>query len=336
MNPSTIPPSSTTSPGGPITDEEVSPEIIISVAVAVPVVLVLVVIILILCIITVFRCRQSNKRIKLSSLSTSPSQIDRRSRISEIPLGLFFSIPEAELHSGEKVKEGQFSDIYQGTWTQWDDSEMTVAVKQMKDSLDLSTEDSAITDLRNVVSLNYPYLVKFHGICANGSIRIVTDYIEHGGLGLYLAENASYITCEGMMRFMVQVSGAMEYLEVQKIPHGSLSARNVLVASKDNVKVSDIGMLSVVQQGNKDTRNVMAPIRWLAPECIRNNITPSLKSDVWSFGVTMWEILTYGQYPYSELNSPGEVIYQIMTMQTRLPQTGNCTDELFDVISQCE
>ncbi|KAK0167213.1 hypothetical protein PV327_004642 [Microctonus hyperodae] len=137
------------------------------------------------------------------------------------------------------------------------------------------------------------------------------------------------------IRFIIDIVNGMEYLEQRKIVHRDLAARNILISSNLTLKISDFGLardnVYVIGQRGGGIRRL--PIRWMAPETLRDRLFTS-KSDVWSFGIVLWEIGTLGEFPYSEM-SDDELMKYILETNGRLKRPNNISNEFYNLMQIC-
>lgn len=127
----------------------------------------------------------------------------------------------------------------------------------------------------------------------------------------------------------------MHYLQTQHFVHRDLAARNILLSSLHQAKISDFGLSRALGAGNdyyRTNRGGKWPIKWYAPESC-NYGTFSHASDVWSFGVTLWEMYSFGMPPYGEMNS--QEVIQMIERGDRLPKPLDCPANVYDIMSSC-
>lgn len=213
---------------------------------------------------------------------------------------------------------------------------MTVAVKCLHDKnieSNLDNKQQAFLDIVNEIScmcgLDHKNLIKLYGVVLNGSsnensmIMMVTELALHGSLLKFLRKHRQLkqiLSITQLYSYAYQIADGMEYLENKKIVHRDLAARNILLHTLDQVKICDFGMSICVNNDGSFTKKEAdkIPCAWYPPESIREKLF-SIKSDVWAFGVTVWEIFTYCEQPWPNM-SAGEILNKIETQNQRLPK----------------
>ncbi|XP_077878507.1 tyrosine-protein kinase ABL2 isoform X4 [Ictidomys tridecemlineatus] len=183
--------------------------------------------------------------------------------------------------------------------------------------------------------IKHPNLVQLLGVCTlEPPFYIVTEYMPYGNLLDYLREcNREEVTAVVLLYMATQISSAMEYLEKKNFIHRDLAARNCLVGENHVVKVADFG-LSRLMTGDTYTAHAGAkfPIKWTAPESLAYN-TFSIKSDVWAFGVLLWEIATYGMSPYPGIDL--SQVYDLLEKGYRMEQPEGCPPKVYELMRAC-
>ncbi|NXF95796.1 FRK kinase, partial [Eubucco bourcierii] len=232
----------------------------------------------------------------------------------------------------KKLGSGQFGEVWEGLWN----NTTPVAIKTLKpgsmDPKDFLREAQIMKNLR------HPKLIQLYAVCTlEDPIYIITELMRYGSLLEYLQKDAgSQISLAHQVDMAAQVAAGMAYLESQNYIHRDLAARNVLVGEHNVYKVADFGLARVfkvenenIYEGRTETK---LPVKWTAPEAIRYNKF-SVKSDVWSFGILLFEIITYGKMPYAGM--PGHQVIQMLDSGYRLPQPETCPTPLYQLMLQC-
>eukprot|EP01114_Cavostelium_apophysatum_P018139 TRINITY_DN5544_c0_g1_i4.p1 TRINITY_DN5544_c0_g1~~TRINITY_DN5544_c0_g1_i4.p1 ORF type:complete len:306 (+),score=67.20 TRINITY_DN5544_c0_g1_i4:223-1140(+) len=201
-------------------------------------------------------------------------------------------ISYSDLNLERKIGKGAFGVVYQGTWRS-----TPVAVKKFKD-MDPKTTEEFEKEFQLMRDLKYhANVLQMYGMCT-APLALVTEYIEKGSLWSFL-ESSEPLSDGVRMKIIVGIARGMNFLHYENVIHRDLAARNVLLNSGFDPKIGDFG-LSRKDTGKNQTTADIGPIRWMAPECLRER-TYSFKTDVYAFGVTLIEIFTR-QVPFAELD----------------------------------
>ncbi|KAG5867670.1 hypothetical protein JTB14_034124 [Gonioctena quinquepunctata] len=229
-----------------------------------------------------------------------------------------FVIPEQELTIRESIGKGEFCEVMLGKW-----KNNKVAVKVLKES----SEAEAIL----MKSLHHENLVNLLGIVRKkNQIYLVTEYMSKGSLVDYLrSRGRQHVTKKDQINFAFDTSSGMEYLEKMHVVHRDLAARNVLIAENGKAKVSDFGLAR--NEKNATSESAKLPIKWTAPEALKQNKF-SNKSDMWSFGILLWEIYSFGRVPYPRIPLADVVKHVEKGYQMEEPE--GCPPEVYEIMRQ--
>ena len=232
------------------------------------------------------------------------------------------------------IGEGQFGDVYRGTYRTLDDSLLAVAVKTCKSESEKIMGESFLEEAYIMKQFDHKHIIRLIGICSESPYWIVMELAKHGELRAFLQNNKDHIELNRLIMYAHQLSTALSYLESKKFVHRDIAARNVLVSSWDCVKLADFGLSRVLQEDScyyKASKGKL-PIKWMAPESI-NFRRFTVASDVWMFGVCVWEILMLGIKPFQGVKN-SEVIHKIENGE-RLPLPPCCPPRLYSLMCQC-
>ncbi|XP_048826706.1 tyrosine-protein kinase TXK isoform X2 [Brienomyrus brachyistius] len=249
-----------------------------------------------------------------------------------VPTTAGFSYEKWELNPSElsilkELGRGQFGVVHLGRWR----ALCMVAVKTINEGA--MSEDDFIEEAKVMTSLCHPKLVQLYGICMKQRpICIVTEYLENGCL-LNFLQLHSNSSSECLLAMCQDACEGMEYLERNSFIHRDLAARNCLVTEKNVVKVCDFGMTRYVLD-NQYTSSMGSkfPVKWSPPEVLHFNKYSS-KSDVWSFGVLMWEVFTEGRTPFE--NKPNLEVVEEVTQGRRLYRPHKASSEVYRLMYSC-
>ncbi|XDV53746.1 hypothetical protein PO909_022174 [Leuciscus waleckii] len=237
------------------------------------------------------------------------------------------------LEDGE-LGSGNFGTVLRGVY-QMKKTQKVVAVKILKNDDDnAAVKDEMLREANVMQQLDNPYIVRMIGICEAENLMLVMELAELGPLHKFLQKN-KHISMKNITELVHQVSMGMKYLEEHNFVHRDLAARNVLLVTQHYAKISDFGLSKALTEDEnyyKAKGHGKWPLKWYAPECM-NFLRFSSKSDVWSFGVLMWEAYSYGQKPYKGMK--GNEVIQMIESGQRMSAPADCPDEMYNLMMKC-
>lgn len=257
--------------------------------------------------------------------------VSNQSQIAPSTAGLGYGVWEIDPRQLTFIKElgsGQFGVVKYGKWQGRHD----VAIKMIKESS--MSEDDFIEEAKVMMKLHHENLVQLYGVCTKQRpIYIVTEFLPNGCLLTYLREYLHHPSAVQLLEMCKDVSEGMAYLESQQFIHRDLAARNCLVALNGTVKVTDFGLSRYVLNDEYISSAVSQfPVRWSPPEVLLYHKFSS-KSDIWAFGVLMWEVYTLGRMPYERLNN-AEIVNEVAAGY-RLYRPQMATDKVYSIMTKC-
>ncbi|XP_006165334.1 tyrosine-protein kinase receptor UFO isoform X2 [Tupaia chinensis] len=247
---------------------------------------------------------------------------------------------------GKTLGEGEFGAVMEGQLNQ-DDSVLKVAVKTMKIAICTRSElEDFLSEAVCMKEFDHPNVMRLIGVCFQGSERegfpapvVILPFMKHGDLHSFLlysrlGDQPVFLPTQMLVKFMTDIASGMEYLSTKRFIHRDLAARNCMLNENMSVCVADFGLSKKIYNGDyyRQGRIAKMPVKWIAIESLADRVYTS-KSDVWSFGVTMWEIATRGQTPYPGVEN--SEIYDYLRQGNRLKQPVDCLDGLYVLMSRC-
>uniref|UniRef100_A0A9J8A8Q1 Tyrosine-protein kinase n=2 Tax=Cyprinus carpio TaxID=7962 RepID=A0A9J8A8Q1_CYPCA len=229
-----------------------------------------------------------------------------------------------------KLGGGQYGEVYEGVWKKYN---LTVAVKTLKE--DTMEVEEFLKEAAVMKEIKHPNLVQLLGVCTREPpFYIITEFMTHGNLLDYLREcNHKEVNAVVLLYMATQISSAMEYLEKKNFIHRDLAARNCLVGENHLVKVADFGLSRLMTEETYIAHvGAKFPIKWTAPESLAYNKF-SIKSDVWAFGVLLWEIATYGMSPYPGIDL--SQVYELLEKDYRMDRPEGCPEKVYELMRAC-
>ncbi|XP_036189161.1 tyrosine-protein kinase Tec isoform X8 [Myotis myotis] len=239
-----------------------------------------------------------------------------------------WEINPSELTFMRELGSGLFGVVRLGKWR----AQYKVAIKAIREGA--MCEEDFIEEAKVMMKLTHPKLVQLYGVCTQQKpIYIVTEFMERGCLLNFLRQRQGHFSRDVLLSMCQDVCEGMEYLERNSFIHRDLAARNCLVNEAGVVKVSDFGMARyVLDDQYTSSSGAKFPVKWCPPE-VFNYSRFSSKSDVWSFGVLMWEVFTEGRMPFEKNTN-----YEVVTMVTRghrLYRPKLASKYVYDVMLRC-
>uniref|UniRef100_A0A8C2DBH8 Focal adhesion kinase 1 n=1 Tax=Cyprinus carpio TaxID=7962 RepID=A0A8C2DBH8_CYPCA len=234
-----------------------------------------------------------------------------------------YEIQRDRIELGRCIGEGQFGDVHQGIYICPENPALSVAIKTCKNCTSDSVREKFLQEACEcqITDTQQP-VTALHYLCRS-----------HGCLRSFLQIRKYSLDLASLILFSYQLSTALAYLESKRFVHRDIAARNVLVSSVDCVKLGDFGLSRYMEDSSyyKASKGKL-PIKWMAPESINFRRFTSA-SDVWMFGVCMWEILMYGVKPFQGVKN-NDVIGRIENGE-RLAMPPNCPPTLYSLMTKC-
>lgn len=245
-------------------------------------------------------------------------------------------IRRESLKIGLPIGEGEFGSVLKGKWTNFNNIQIEVAVKTLRDEQLQSGREEFIREVEVMVGLDHSCIVRLLGVCLGPPLMMVQELIPMGSVLDYLIDYPNEIEIDFDLKlWAAQIACGMMYLESKRFVHRDLAARNILLATKHQAKISDFGLSRALRVGSeyyKATSGGRWPVKWYAPESV-NYGTFSHASDVWSYGITLWEMFSLGEQPYGEMN--GSQVIQLVENNRRLAQPKHCPNKVYAIMIHC-
>lgn len=238
----------------------------------------------------------------------------------------------------EVIGAGEFGEVCRGRLKVPGKKENYVAIKTLKGGYTERQRREFLSEASIMGQFHHPNIIHLEGVITNNCpVMIITEYMENGALDSFLRANDGQFTPIQLVGMLRGIASGMRYLAEMNYVHRDLAARNILVNSNLVCKVSDFGLSRFLQEGSTDPTYTSClggkiPIRWTAPEAIAFRKFTSA-SDVWGYGIVMWEVMSFGERPYWDMSN--QDVINAVEQDYRLPAPPDCPSALHQLMLDC-
>lgn len=255
-------------------------------------------------------------------------------------------IPERLLTLGHVLGKGEFGSVREAVLKSGDVPQK-VAVKVLKTDITSSCDiEQCLKEAAYMKDFNHPNVIQLIGVSLHRrpgqrlpAPMVVLPFMKHGDLHTFLlmsrlSDTPFTLELQTLVRFMLDVARGMEYLSNKNIIHRDLAARNCMLDGELVVCVADFGLSKRIYSGDYYRQGSVSklPVKWIALESLADNVYTT-QSDVWAFGVTMWEVMTRGQTPYPGVEN--SEIYEFLIKGERLKRPADCRADIYELMHSC-
>ncbi|XP_029379900.1 ephrin type-A receptor 3-like isoform X2 [Echeneis naucrates] len=234
------------------------------------------------------------------------------------------------------IGAGEFGEVCSGRLRMQGKREIYVAIKSLKAGYSDKQRRDFLSEASIMGQFDHPNIIRLEGVVTRCKpVMIITEFMENGSLDTFLKKHDGQFTVIQLVGMLRGIASGMKYLSDMSYVHRDLAARNILVNSNLVCKVSDFGLSRVLEDDPEaayTTRGGKIPIRWTAPEAIAYRKFTSA-SDVWSYGIVMWEVISYGERPYWEMSN--QDVIKAIDEGYRLPAPMDCPVVLHQLMLDC-
>lgn len=250
--------------------------------------------------------------------------------LNPIPKDKKWILNHEDVTLGELLGKGNFGEVFKGVLK----DKTAVAVKTCKEDLPQELKIKFLQEAKILKQYDHPNIVKLIGVCTQRQpIYIIMELVPGGDFLTFLRKRKDDIKLKQLVKFSLDVASGMAYLESKNCIHRDLAARNCLVGENNVLKISDFGMSRQEDGGVYSSSGLkQIPIKWTAPEAL-NYGRYSSESDVWSFGILLWETFSLGVCPYPGMTN--QQAREQVERGYRMSAPQHCPEEIFKIMMKC-
>ncbi|KAA0710887.1 Tyrosine-protein kinase receptor TYRO3 [Triplophysa tibetana] len=256
-------------------------------------------------------------------------------------------ISERLLTLGRMLGKGEFGSVREAFLKTENNSGQKVAVKVLKTDINSTSDiEQCLKEAAYMKDFHHPNVIKLIGVSLHRRAQqrlpvpmVILPFMKHGDLHTFLlmsrlGDEPFTLSQQMLIQFLLDIARGMEYLSSKNIIHRDLAARNCMLNENMTVCVADFGLSKKIYSGDYYRQGSVSklPVKWIALESLADNVYTT-QSDVWAFGVTMWEIMTKGQTPYPGIEN--SEIYEFLIKGERLKQPPDCPVDIYEIMHSC-
>ncbi|KAL4661477.1 hypothetical protein H8957_015487 [Semnopithecus entellus] len=250
--------------------------------------------------------------------------------LNPIPKDKKWILSHEDVTLGELLGKGNFGEVYKGTLK----DKTSVAVKTCKEDLPQELKIKFLQEAKILKQYDHPNIVKLIGVCTQRQpVYIIMELVSGGDFLTFLRRKKDELKLKQLVKFSLDAAAGMLYLESKNCIHRDLAARNCLVGENNVLKISDFGMSRQEDGGVYSSSGLkQIPIKWTAPEAL-NYGRYSSESDVWSFGILLWETFSLGVCPYPGMTN--QQAREQVERGYRMSAPQNCPEDISKIMMKC-
>ncbi|XP_021429595.2 tyrosine-protein kinase receptor TYRO3 isoform X1 [Oncorhynchus mykiss] len=296
------------------------------------------------CLVSFTAARSFNRtfpELPESSLDSLGINNDLKAKLQDV------LIPERLLTLGHMLGKGEFGSVREAFLKMEDSTVQKVAVKVLKTDINSSCDiEQCLKEASHMKDFDHPNVIQLIGVSLHSRPQqrlpipmVILPFMKHGDLHTFLllsrlGDEPFTVSLQMLIQFMLDIARGMAYLSNKSIIHRDLAARNCMLSENLTVCVADFGLSKKIYSGDYYRQGSVSklPVKWIALESLADNVYTT-QSDVWAFGVTMWEIMARGQTPYPGVEN--SEIYEYLIKGERLKQPPDCRDDIYEIMHSC-